>query len=208
MKKILLLLPLAICLWVSTAAAQVAIHAGYSPEKWVFAPSDNPDNTSTLAFNSYFAGVDFRAKIVGEFAVTLGLQGRWSVESGTDDSRFQFDTNHRTNLVAAEIPLLLNYKFKITDNFGITPYLGPKFTYYIKGRTRDSSGHPVNEWFDDEDQAKRMKHFGISGTAGLDINIYAFHIYGGFTLGLTDMDNLETQTTIHGGAFAGLMFGF
>jgi len=186
-------------LFAPSASAQVALHAGYSPEQWA-----TPE--TAINFHSYNAGVDFRVPIVGGLGVLVGVQGRWSTES--DSKRFEVDTNHRTNIVAAEIPLLLNYNFRITDDFRITPFAGAKFSYYIKGRTRDANGHPINEWFDEENEARRMNRLNISSTFGLALSYSHFHLFGGYNIGLSDMDNVESTLTLVGGPFLGLAVGF
>ena len=202
MKKLFAIAVLAATIFSAAPAfAQVAIHAGYSPEAWT-------TNDKSMNFNSYFAGVDFQVPVVAGLGISLGAQGRWSVESGDEDSRFQFDTNHRTNLVAAEIPVMVYYNFQITDNISIAPFAGPKFAYYFKGRTRNASGHPIYEWFDEENDVLKMNRFGVSGTVGLSVGFQQFHVYGGYSKGLTDMDNVDNTETNTGGAFFGLMFGF
>lgn len=187
-------------LFAGNANAQVAIHAGYSPEQWA-------NENHTTDFHSYFLGVDFLVPIVADLNVSVGFQGRWSTESG-EDSQFVFDTNHRTNVVGVEIPVLLNYRFKLTDELSITPFVGPKFAYYIKGRTRNSSDHPIYEWFDEENEASRMNRFNVSATMGVAFSFTHFHLYGGYNTGLSDMDNNERTKTVIGGPFVGLAVGF
>lgn len=182
----------------------VAVHAGYSPETWF-----RGDNSMNV--HSYLAGVDFRAPIIGGFGITVGAQGRWSTESG-EDAYFVFDTNHSTNIVAAEIPLLLNYCLEVFEDFKITPFAGAKFTYYIKGTSRRGDGHHIYEWFEDDKEVnglqKPMNHFGVSATFGLDVSYQHFHLYGGYSRGLNDLDNYDNTKTTTAGAFFGLMVGF
>lgn len=200
MKKIYVLVAfVATMLFASNANAQVGIHVGYAPESW------SNENT-TIDVNSYFAGLDFMVPVWQDLNLFVGGHFLWCTDRG-DDNRFVFDTNHSTNVIGVEIPVLLNYSFKIDENFKITPFAGPKFSYYIKGRTRDESGHPLYEWFD-EDNNSKMNHFNISAALGVAFSYQHFHLYGGYSLGLYDMDQNDATKTTVGGPFFGLALGF
>ena len=200
MKKLFTIAVVAVTmLFAANANAQVGVHLGYSPDKWM-------NETDTANFHSYVFGIDFLIPIAGDLNITVGVQGRWSTESG-DNSFLVIDSNHTTNVVGVAIPVLVNYRFRITEDFSITPFAGPKFSYFIRGRSRTSSGHPIDEWF--EEKGNRQKNrFNISATAGVAVGYQQFHLYGGYNFGFSDMDQFDNKKTTVGGPFIGLAIGF
>ena len=166
MKKIFVMVAVAAgLLFAGNTQAQVAVHLGYSPESWNF-----ENEVLNMNVHSFFAGVDFQIPIAAGLSVSLGAQGRWSTESG-EEPKLAFDTTHRTNIVAAEVPVLINYSINLTDDLKITPFAGPKFTYYFKGRTRYSNDKVKYEWFDEKSDYRTLglNPFNVSAVVGVAV---------------------------------------
>lgn len=201
MKKAFFLLLVCAFAWMPSGKAQVGAHVNYSPERWM-------STNDTIDFSSYVFGVDFLIPVTGDLNVTIGVQGRWGSERG--DGIFQIDTNNRINVVGVEVPMLFNYRLRLSKTLSITPFAGPKFSYYIKGKSRNNSGHTTYEWFDQEETPlkKPMNRLNISATFGLAVGFNKFYLFGGYNMGLLDMDQYDNKETTVGGPFFGLAVGF
>jgi len=202
MKKFLSFAFLAVGLLLAgNANAQLGVHLGYAPDAWT-------DDNSTTDFTTIFAGVDYNMPITGDLMVNIGGQLRYSTESGSGSVLGLASAEHTTTLFSLDVPILLNYGFNLTSDLRLTLFAGPKLSYYLSGKTEYKgnvlgliSGSTESEWFGDDNA---YDPFNLTGTFGLAFSYNQFRLFGGYNLGLIDLDHNDNLETTVSGLFFGL----
>jgi len=192
-------------LFAGKANAQTGIHLGYSPEVWA-----NESNSQTLS--SFFVGVDHNLTLTGDLKLNVGGQLRYGTESGSSSLWGIASGKHTSTVIGLDVPVLFNYGIHLGKDLTLGIFAGPKFTYNISGKTHYEGnvlglgGSSDVEWFNNKSTSLNYKPFNAAVMGGVSLDFRQFRLFGGYSYGLTDVDNNDNNSTKVGGPFFGLGF--
>ena len=196
MKKVLAIVAFVAALFVAgNVQAQSTIYAGYAPETFV------TGNTSTN-YQGFFAGFTQNFGLSQGIGVAAGAQVRMNtksesttvlgVTSTTKDSQFLVD-----------VPILFNYGIGINRDIKVTPFVGPMVSLALTGNTKYTLGSntTTTDWYGDN---SKMSRFNLYAVFGADVKFSQFNLFGGYRLGLLDLNSSDNVTLKTNGLFVGL----
>ena len=190
-------------LFAGKANAQTGIHLGYSPEAWT---SEN----SSLTLSSIFVGANHNLSLTGDLKLNIGGQLRYGTESGSSSLWGIVSGKHTTTIIGLDVPVLFNYGLSLGKDLTLAIFAGPKFTFNLSGKTHYEGsvlglgGSSDQEWFNDKSGSLNLKPFNAAVMGGLSLDFRQFRLFGGYSYGLTDVDNSNNTATKVGGPFFGL----
>ena len=132
--------------------------------------------------------------------VAAGAQFRMNTKSG--DTFFGFGTGKSTQALI-DVPILLNYGIGINRDLTITPFVGPMLSLALVGNTKTSIGNSTttSNWYGDN---SRLNRFNLYAVFGADVKFSQFNLFGGYRLGLLDLNSSDNITLKANGLFIGL----
>ena len=205
MKKIFAMVAVAAgLLFAGNANAQMGVHFGYTPETWT-----TGDNSSDLT--GLFVGVDYNLPLTGELKLNVGGQLRYNSHSeSTTGSVLGVSQTVKVahTQILLDVPVLLNYGFNLTGDLRMAVFAGATVSYAFVGQTKTTiTGSVVNtdpdpvSWYGDNGSYNPLN---LSGTFGLCFSYQQFRLFGGYNMGLMDLDKNDNTTTKTSGLFVGL----
>lgn len=175
--------------------AQSTVYATYAPESFVTGNSSNNYQGFALGFVQN-VGV---AKGIG---VAAGGQFRMNMKSETSTL-----LNVKENQILVDVPILFNYNIAVNRDLSIIPFVGPMPSLAISGSTKTTEnvlGNTVTvNWYGDNTNWNR---FNLYAVFGADVKFTNFNLFGGYRLGLLDINKSNNVTTKTNGLFVGLGF--
>lgn len=175
--------------------AQSTVYATYAPETFVTGNSSNNYQGFALGFVQN-VGV---AKGIG---VAAGGQFRMNMKSETSTL-----LNVKENQILVDVPILFNYNIAVNRDLSIIPFVGPMPSLAISGSTKTTEnvlGNTVTvNWYGDNTNWNR---FNLYAVFGADVKFTNFNLFGGYRLGLLDINKSNNVTTKTNGLFVGLGF--
>lgn len=175
--------------------AQSTVYATYAPESFVTGNSSNNYQGFALGFVQN-VGV---AKGIG---VAAGGQFRMNMRSETSTL-----LNVKENQILVDVPILFNYNIAVNRDLSIIPFVGPMPSLAISGSTKTTEnvlGNTVTvNWYGDNTNWNR---FNLYAVFGADVKFTNFNLFGGYRLGLLDINKSNNVTTKTNGLFVGLGF--
>ena len=175
--------------------AQSTVYATYAPETFVTGNSSNNYQGFALGFVQN-VGV---AKGIG---VAAGGQFRMNMKSETSTL-----LNVKENQILVDVPILFNYNIAVNRDLSIIPFVGPMPSLAISGSTKTTEnvlGNTVTvNWYGDNSNLNR---FNLYAVFGADVKFTNFNLFGGYRLGLLDINKSNNVTTKTNGLFVGLGF--
>lgn len=198
MKKVLAIVALIAVMFVSkNAQAQSTIYAGYAPETFV------TGNYSTN-YQGFFAGFTQNIGLSKGLNVAAGAQFRLNTKSESNTT-FGITTSSKENQFLIDVPILLNYGISVNRDITISPFVGPMFSLALAGSTQSSIGSSsvTTNWYGDNSNLNR---FNLYATFGVDVKFNQFNVFGGYRLGLIDINKSNNITEKTNGFFIGLGF--
>ena len=202
MKKVTSFLVLAAALLVAgNAHAQLGINIGYAPETIT---TTAKNGNSNLDMTGFFAGVNYNHALSGNIGISFGAQLRYNTKKSTTTVLSASETTTHTQLLL-DIPLLLNFAIPFGNEASLALYAGPTLTYALKGNTNISenvlnTSNNIN-WYGEN---SNRKQFDLLGTFGAAFNYKNIRLFGGYRLGLLDLDKSDNVTVKTSGLFFGL----
>ena len=196
MKKVFIFVALVAAMFVAgNVQAQSTIYAGYAPESFV------SGNTSSN-FQGFFAGFTKNFSLTKGIGVAAGAEFRMNTKSG--DAFFGFGTGKSTQTLI-DVPILFNYGIGINRDITITPFVGPMVSLALTGNTKTTIGNSSfnNNWYGDNSSLSR---FNLYAVFGADLKFSQFNLFGGYRLGLLDLNSNNNITMKANGFFIGLGF--
>ena len=196
MKKVFVFVALVAAMFVAgNVQAQSTIYAGYAPESFV------SGNTSSN-FQGFFAGFTKNFSLTKGIGVAAGAEFRMNTKSG--DAFFGFGTGKSTQTLI-DVPILFNYGIGINRDITITPFVGPMVSLALTGNTKTTIGNSSfnNNWYGDNSSLNR---FNLYAVFGADLKFSQFNLFGGYRLGLLDLNSKSDITMKANGFFIGLGF--
>jgi len=197
------------------ANAQLGVNVGYAPVTLATATTIGNTTTNTSSeMNGFFAGVTYNYGIGKDLGVALGLQGRFNTKTTTGSANFVVvsgnDKSTETQILL-DVPVLFNYSFPLGGNAKLSAFAGPTFSYALYGNTHVTSTTTILGSSSTTETDYNMygdnsanNRFDITAAFGLQFQYNEFRLFGGYRLGLTDLNSNDNVKTTSKGLFIGL----
>ena len=196
MKKIFAAMALVAALFIAgNVQAQSMVYAAYAPETFV------SGNTSSN-YQGFFAGFTQNFGLSQGIGVAAGAQFRMNTKS--ESSTFLGVTSTtKDNQYLIDVPILFNYGIAINRDLAIYPFVGPMLSLGLAGNTKVTIGSSstTSDWYGDN---SNMSRFNLYGVFGADVKFGQFNVFGGYRLGLLDINTSDNYSLKTNGLFLGL----
>ena len=196
MKKALAIVALIAAMFVAgNVQAQTTIYAGYAPETFV------TGNTSTN-YQGFFAGFTKNFGLAKGIGVAAGAQFRINSKS-VSNTVWSVTTTTKSTQFLVDVPILFNYGIGINRDIKVTPFVGPMLSLALAGNSKVSVGSntTTTNWYGDNSNQNR---FNIYAVFGADLKFNQFNVFGGYRLGLLDLNSSDNIILKTNGFFVGL----
>ena len=197
MKKAITIVALIAALFVAgNVQAQSIIYANYSPETFVA----GSNSTNYQGFSVGFSQNIGLAKGIG---VAAGAQFRMNTRTATQ-TIWGFNGKIKETQSIIDVPILFNYKVDVNRDLAIIPFVGPMPSLALTGVTKGVDpifGENSSDWYGDNSTRSR---FNLYAVFGADVRFSSFNLFGGYRLGLLDLDQNDNTTLKTNGFFVGL----
>ncbi len=214
-KKIAIIACVAAMLLAGKAKAQVGVNIGYAPVTLSTATTIGNTTTNTSSeLNGFFAGVTYNYGIGNNLGVAFGLQGRYNTKTSTGSANFivvSGNDKSTTTQILLDVPVLFNYSLPLGNDAKLSVFAGPTFSYAIYGNTHvtttttilgsTSTSETDYAMYGDNSANNR---FDITAAFGLQFQYSAFRLFGGYRIGLIDLNSNDNIKTTSSGLFVGL----
>ena len=198
MKKVLAIVALVAAMFVAgKVQAQNMIYAGYAPESFV-------SGNSSSNYQGFFAGFTKNFGLSKGVGVAVGAQFRMNNKSESN-TILGVTTTTKNSQFLVDVPILFNYGIDVNRDITITPFVGPMVSLALAGNTKVSVGSntSTSDWYGDN---SRMGRFNLYAVFGADVKFSQFNLFGGYRLGLLDLNSSDNVTLKTNGLFVGLGF--
>ena len=205
----------AVMLFAGKANAQLGINVGYAPVTLSTATTiGNNTTTSTSEMDGFFAGVTYNYGISKDLGVAFGLQGRYNTKTSTGSANFVVVSGNdksTTTQILLDVPVLLNYSLPLGGSAKLSAFAGPTFSYAVYGNTHvtstatilgvSSTSETDYAMYGDNSTNNRLD---ITAAFGLQFQYNDIRLFGGYRIGLTDLNTNDNVKTTSSGLFVGL----
>ena len=199
MKKALAIVALVAAMFVAgNVQAQSTIYATYAPETFVA----GSNSTNYQGFSVGFSQNIDLAKGIG---VAAGAQFRMNMRNTTQTIWGITGKTNETQTII-DVPILINYKVAVNRDLAIIPFVGPMPSLALTGVTKGADplfGENSYDWYGDNSNQSR---FNLYAVFGADVKFANFNLFGGYRLGLLDLDKTDNASLKTNGLFVGLGF--
>ena len=199
MKKALAIVALVAAMFVAgNVQAQSTIYATYAPETFVA----GSNSTNYQGFSVGFTQNVGLAKGIG---VAAGAQFRMNMRNTTQTIWGITGKTNETQTII-DVPILFNYKVAVNRDLAIIPFVGPMPSLALTGVTKGADplfGENSYDWYGDNSNQSR---FNLYAVFGADVKFSNFNLFGGYRLGLLDLDKTDNASLKTNGLFVGLGF--
>ena len=205
----------AVMLFAGKANAQLGINVGYAPVTLSTATTiGNTTTTSTSEMDGFFAGVTYNYGISKDLGVAFGLQGRYNTKTSTGSANFVVVSGNdksTTTQILLDVPVLFNYSLPLGGSAKLSAFAGPTFSYAVYGNTHvtstatilgvSSTSETDYAMYGDNSTNNRLD---ITAAFGLQFQYNDIRLFGGYRIGLTDLNTNDNVKTTSSGLFVGL----
>ena len=202
-------------LFAGKANAQLGVNVGYAPVTLTSAvTSGNTTTTSTSEMDGFFAGITYNNALSGNLGVAVGLQGRYNTKTSTGSANFVVVSGNdksTTTQILLDVPVLLNYSLNLGSSAKLTAFAGPTFSYAVYGNTHVTSTTTIlgSSSTSETDYAmygdnSSNGRFDLTAAFGLQFQYSDFRLFGGYRIGLLDLNSGDNVKTTTSGLFVGL----
>ena len=198
MKKVLAIVAFVAAMFIAgNVQAQSTIYAGYAPESFV-------SGSTSTNYQGFFAGFTQNFGLSKGIGVAAGAQFRMNTKSEST-TILGVTTTTKNSQFLVDVPILFNYGIGINRDITITPFVGPMVSLALAGNTKVSVGSSTStsDWYGDN---SRMNRFNLYAVFGADVKFNQFNLFGGYRLGLLDLNSSDNVTLKTNGFFVGLGF--
>ena len=197
MKKALAIVALIAAMFVAgNVQAQSTVYATYAPETFVA----GNNSTNYQGFSIGFSQNVGMAKGIG---VAAGAQFRMNTRTATQ-TIWGFTGKIKETQTIIDVPILFNYKVDVNRDLAIIPFVGPMPSLALTGVTKGVDpifGENSSDWYGDNSNQSR---FNLYAVFGADVRFNQFNLFGGYRLGLLDLNKSDNATLKTNGLFVGL----
>ena len=196
-KSILIIAVTAALLFAGKANAQsLGINLGYAPQ--------TTTNFSPEEMTGFFGGVNYNHILSGNIGLSFGGQIRYNIKKTSTTVLSATETTTHSQIYV-DVPVLLNFAIPFGSDARLAIFAGPVFSYALKGNTNITENvlNTNNDypWYGDN---SNYKQFDLQGAAGVALEFQALRLFGGYRLGLLDINKSEKNTSKTSGIFVGL----
>ena len=199
MKKALAIVALVAAMFVAgNVQAQSTIYATYAPETFVA----GSNSTNYQGFSVGFSQNIDLAKGIG---VAAGAQFRMNTRNTTQTIWGITGKTNETQTII-DVPILFNYKVAVNRDLAIIPFVGPMPSLALTGVTKGADplfGENSYDWYGDNSNQSR---FNLYAVFGADVKFANFNLFGGYRLGLLDLDKTDNASLKTNGLYVGIGF--
>ena len=197
MKKVFAIVALVAAMFVAgNVQAQSTIYATYAPETFVA----GSNSTNYQGFSVGFSQNIDLAKGIG---VAAGAQFRMNMRNTTQTIWGITGKTNETQTII-DVPILINYKVAVNRDLAIIPFVGPMPSLALTGVTKGADplfGENSYNWYGDNSNQGRFNLYAVFGT---DVKFTNFNLFGGYRLGLLDLNKSDNASLKANGLFVGL----
>lgn len=196
MKKVLAIVAFVAAMFIAgNVQAQSTIYAGYAPESFV-------SGSTSTNYQGFFAGFTQNFGLSKGIGVAAGAQFRMNTKSEST-TILGVTTTTKNSQFLVDVPILFNYGIGINRDITITPFVGPMVSLALAGNTKVSVGSSTStsDWYGDN---SRLSRFNLYAVFGADVKFNQFNLFGGYRLGLLDLNSSDNVTLKTNGLFVGI----
>ena len=197
MKKALAIVALVAAMFVvGNVQAQSTVYATYAPETFV------AGNTNTN-YQGFSVGFTQNINLTKGIGVAAGAQFRMNTRS-TTQTIWGITGKTKETQTLIDVPILFNYKVAVNRDLAIVPFVGPMPSLALTGVTKGVDpifGENSSDWYGDNSNQSR---FNLYAVFGADVEFSDFNLFGGYRLGLLDLNKSDNVTLKTNGFFVGL----
>ena len=178
--------------------AQSTIYATYAPE--TFVAGSNSTN-----YQGFSVGFSQNIELAKGIGVAAGAQFRMNMRNTTQTIWGITGKTNETQTII-DVPILFNYKVAVNRDLAIVPFVGPMPSIALTGVTKGADplfGENSYDWYGDNSNQSR---FNLYAVFGADVKFANFNLFGGYRLGLLDLDKTDNASLKTNGLFVGLGF--
>ena len=202
MKKVSFIIAAAfVMLLAGNAQAQLGVNIGYAPQTTTVASGSN---SSSSDMNGFFAGVNYNHVLSGNIGVSFGGQIRYNTKTTSSTILSATSTTKQTQLLV-DVPVLFNFAIPMGSDARIALFVGPVFSYALKGNTNISENvlntNTNVDWYGEN---SNNNQFDLMGAAGAALEFKTFRLFGGYRMGFADLDKREKVKGTTSGIFVGV----
>ncbi len=206
MKKVLAIVALVAAMFVAgNVQAQSIVYAGYAPETFV-------TGNSNSNYQGFFAGFTQNFGLAKGIGTAVGAQFRMNTKSAQESNAVGSIKTTNTQLLV-DVPVLFNYAISINRDLSIVPFVGPMASLALSGKTKTTTHENILgtnttntvDWYGDNSNLSR---FNLYAVFGADVKFNQFNLFGGYRLGLLDINKSDNITTKTNGLFVGIGMNF
>ena len=177
-------------------AQTLGVNLGYAPQTTTnFTPGE---------MAGFFGGVNYNHVLSGNIGLSFGGQLRYNYKKTTNTVLSASQITTHTQLLI-DVPVLLNFAIPLGGNARLAVYAGPVLSYALNGNTNISENvlNTSNDykWYGDN---SNYKQFDLLGAVGAALEFQQFRLFGGYRMGLLDINKSEKTTSKTSGIFVGL----
>ena len=217
MKKIFGFVALAAAMLIAgNANAQMGVNVGYAPQTYTTVYTNgNNSSTSTLEMSGFFAGVNYNVPVSGDLCLSVGAQVRYNTktEESSSSGFVSGASKNEYSQMLLDIPVLFNYGIPVNRDLKLTPFIGANISYGLSGNLHWTLGGSVAgiggstsgdvPFYGENGNWKNLE---LGGTIGLCVSFTDFRLFGGYNMGLVNMDKRDNYTNKGSNFFVG--FGY
>ena len=177
-------------------AQTLGVNLGYAPQTTTnFTPGE---------MAGFFGGVNYNHVLSGNIGLSFGGQLRYNYKKTTNTVLSASQTTTHTQMLI-DVPVLLNFAIPLGSNARLAVFAGPVLSYALNGNTNISE-NVLNtssdyKWYGDH---SNYKPFDLLGAVGAALEFQQFRLFGGYRMGLLDINKSEKTTSKTSGIFVGL----
>ena len=199
------------------ANAQWGVNVGFAPTTLSTATTvGSTTNHTSSDINGFFAGASYNYGIAQNVNVAIGLQGRYNTKTSTGSANIVVVSGNdksTTTQLLLDVPVLFNYRLPLSGKAKLTAFAGPTFSYAIYGNTHvtttttvlgsTSTSEADYPMYGDNSINNRLD---ITIPFGLQLQFSDLRLFGGYRIGMVDLNSNNNIKTTSSGFFVGLGF--
>lgn len=181
-----------------TQAQGLGINIGFAPQ--------STTNFTPQEMNGFFAGVNYNHALSNNIGLSFGGQVRYNMKKSTTTVLSASETTTYTQILV-DVPVLFNFAIPFGNDVRLAIFAGPVLSYALKGNTNISE-NVLNtstdfNWYGEK---SNYNQFDLLGAVGVSLRYQAFRLFGGYRMGLLDINKSDKVKSTTSGIFVGLGF--
>lgn len=181
-----------------TQAQGLGINIGFAPQ--------STTNFTPQEMNGFFAGVNYNHALSNNIGLSFGGQVRYNMKKSTTTVLSASETTTYTQILV-DVPVLFNFAIPFGNDVRLAIFAGPVLSYALKGNTNISE-NVLNtstdfNWYGEK---SNYNQFDLLGAVGVSLRYQTFRLFGGYRMGLLDINKSDKVKSTTSGIFVGLGF--